>query len=265
MDPINGTILPYKRRGTKITTKYQDIKRTENLFKVTWARAFSTLVIASRASCVMALGEAGSASPFNMSKRGFSSPDVIESEERIRARSPHRHWKSCKVQSVISINETWDGLFEGTGAAAVISPTIPSGRGPYWPVGVGIDDMFIMISAWQKTNIMDSVQQQMSDVYSHVAVPITITTPTNVLAFFTGVMTSFKSVQYFCIYTGTTLLFCYFYNITCFGASMALDGRREAACQRRLQRSEGNPDQNSSSLIRCCGQHLSILINILQP
>ena len=69
--------------------------------------------------------------------------------------------------------------------------------------GVGVDDM-------------DSISKQMSNVYSKVAVSMTTTTITNVLAFYTGIMASFGSVQYFCIYIRTTLLFCYFYNIALF-------------------------------------------------
>uniref|UniRef100_A0A8C3WU00 Patched domain-containing protein 3 n=1 Tax=Catagonus wagneri TaxID=51154 RepID=A0A8C3WU00_9CETA len=122
---------------------------------------------------------------------------------------------------------------------------------PFLILGVGVDDMFIMISAWQKTNIVDNLKERMSDVYSKVAVSITITTVTNVLAFYTGIMTSFRSLQYFCIYTGTTLLFCYFYNITCFGAFMALDGKREMICLRWLKKPE-TPDQKCLSLKKSC-------------
>ncbi|CAK7317959.1 Patched domain-containing protein 3 [Vulpes lagopus] len=93
-----------------------------------------------------------------------------------------------------------------------------------------------------KTSTKDSVSQRLSTVYSKVAVSITITTISNILAFYTGIMTSFRAVQYFCIYTGTTLLFCYFYNITCFGAFMALDGKREIVCLRWLKKPE-TPDQ----------------------
>ena len=112
---------------------------------------------------------------------------------------------------------------------------------------VAVDDMFIMISAWQKTSLMDGISEQMSDAYSKVAVSVTITTITNVLASYTGIMTSFGSVQYFCIYIGTTLLFCYFYNITCFRAFMALDGKREVVCLRWLKKPE-TIEQKFSSL-----------------
>ncbi|KAL2085329.1 hypothetical protein ACEWY4_018649 [Coilia grayii] len=109
---------------------------------------------------------------------------------------------------------------------------------PFLILGVGVDDMFIMISCWQKTKVYDKVEDHMEDTYKEAAVSITITTLTDVLAFYIGLMTPFGSVQSFCMYTGTALLFCYIYNITFFGAFLALNGQRERSnrhwftCQR---------------------------------
>ncbi|XP_075443767.1 patched domain-containing protein 3-like [Ascaphus truei] len=98
---------------------------------------------------------------------------------------------------------------------------------PFLILGVGVDDMFIMISCWQQTKVKSTLEERMADTYKEAAVSITITTLTDVLAFYIGIMTPFPSVQSFCIYTGTTLVFCYIYCITFFGAVLALNGKRE--------------------------------------
>uniref|UniRef100_A0A0E9V9I4 SSD domain-containing protein n=1 Tax=Anguilla anguilla TaxID=7936 RepID=A0A0E9V9I4_ANGAN len=69
--------------------------------------------------------------------------------------------------------------------------------------------MFVLIAYWQKTNVHDKVEDRLAETYKHAAVSITITTLTDVLAFYIGVMTPFGSVQSFCLYTGTAVLFCY--------------------------------------------------------
>ncbi|XP_052405996.1 patched domain-containing protein 3 [Carassius gibelio] len=98
---------------------------------------------------------------------------------------------------------------------------------PFLILGVGVDDMFIMISSWQKTEVDKEVEVRLAETYKEAAVSITITTLTDVLAFYIGLLTPFRSVQSFCMYTSTALLFCYIFNITFFGACLALNGKRE--------------------------------------
>ena len=104
------------------------------------------------------------------------------------------------------------------------------------------------------------ISKRMSDVYAKVAVPVTITTITDVLAFYAGTVTSFRSVQYFCIYRGATLLFCYFCNVTCFGAFMALDGKRKVVYLSWLKKPV-TTDQKFSSLNSPAASHI-ILSNM---
>ncbi|KAG7487465.1 hypothetical protein MATL_G00023700 [Megalops atlanticus] len=98
---------------------------------------------------------------------------------------------------------------------------------PFLILGIGVDDMFILISCWQQTNVHDKVEERLADTYKEAAISITITTLTDVLAFYIGLMTPFRSVRSFCLYTSTAILFCYLYSITFFGAFLVLNGRRE--------------------------------------
>ncbi|KAA0702921.1 Patched domain-containing protein 3 RND-type protein RNDEu-3 [Triplophysa tibetana] len=78
-----------------------------------------------------------------------------------------------------------------------------------------------------KTKVKEEVEDRLAETYKEAAVSITITTLTDVMSFYIGLLTPFGSVQSFCMYTSTAILFCYIFNITFFGACLALNGRRE--------------------------------------
>ncbi|XP_067135805.1 patched domain-containing protein 1-like isoform X2 [Centruroides vittatus] len=73
---------------------------------------------------------------------------------------------------------------------------------PFIVVGIGLDDSFVLLAAWRKTNPKDSVEKRMSTTYSEATISITITSLTNVAY--------------------------YIYQVTFFGGLLALDGYREA-------------------------------------
>lgn len=87
--------------------------------------------------------------------------------------------------------------------------------------------MFIMLSNWQQTKVKDPVEKRMAETFKEAAISVTITTLTDVLGFYIGLMSEFRSVQAFCLYTSTSIIFCYIYNILFFGSILALNGRRE--------------------------------------
>ncbi|KAJ8033684.1 Patched domain-containing protein 3 [Holothuria leucospilota] len=98
---------------------------------------------------------------------------------------------------------------------------------PFLVIGVGVDDMFIMVSAWRQRSIYVSVEEKMGRTYSEAAVSITITNLTDIIAFLVGSSTPIPAVRMFCIYAGVAMFFAYLYQVAFFGACMAFIGDRE--------------------------------------
>ncbi|XP_008394717.1 patched domain-containing protein 3 [Poecilia reticulata] len=128
---------------------------------------------------------------------------------------------------------------------------------PFLILGIGLNNMFIMVSDWQHSHVNDPVPKRMGHTYKEAVMSITITALTDVPKFFIGVMSDFPSVQSFCLYTATSIIFCYVYTITFFGAFMALNGRREASNRHWLTcmtvPSEKSANQTEMYNICCVG------------
>ena len=60
--------------------------------------------------------------------------------------------------------------------------------------GVGMDDAFVLLAAWRRTNPTMSVPKRLSHTYAEAAVSITITSLTNFISFMIGIITPFPSV-----------------------------------------------------------------------
>ncbi|XP_023235410.1 patched domain-containing protein 3-like [Centruroides sculpturatus] len=90
-----------------------------------------------------------------------------------------------------------------------------------------IDDAFVIIANWRITNVHDKVEERMAKTYSKSALSITITTLTNILSFCIAMTTEFPGVRFFSYYATTCVCFAYLYQITFFGACLALSGYRE--------------------------------------
>lgn len=98
---------------------------------------------------------------------------------------------------------------------------------PFLMLGIGMDDTFVLLAAWRRTDPRKPVVDRMGETYREAAVSITITSLTNFISFCIGAITPFPSVKIFCIYTAVAVLFTYIYQITFFGGCMALSGYAE--------------------------------------
>ncbi|XP_067131617.1 patched domain-containing protein 3-like [Centruroides vittatus] len=94
-------------------------------------------------------------------------------------------------------------------------------------LGVGVDDGFILIAAWRRTDVNFSVPDRMKEAYAEAAVSITITSLTNLLALCMRFITPYKSIHIFSAYAAVAIMFDYIYQLLFFGGLMAIDGYRE--------------------------------------
>ncbi|XP_040169198.1 patched domain-containing protein 3 [Anopheles arabiensis] len=98
---------------------------------------------------------------------------------------------------------------------------------PFLMIGIGIDDTFVMLAAWRRTSVKLSVPERMGHMMSEAAVSITITSLTDMISFWIGILSPFPSVQIFCAYSGFAVCFTYLWHVTFFAGCMAVSGHCE--------------------------------------
>ena len=69
-------------------------------------------------------------------------------------------------------------------------------------LGIGVDDMFILLSGLTGAPLRASVEERISYTMRTTGVAITITSLTDLIAFIVGYVSDFMSVRSFCLYAG---------------------------------------------------------------
>ena len=129
----------------------------------------------------------------------------------------------------------------------------------YLFIGLGIDDMFVIMKSWYNhiDNLSDGKQSSLEDnigmTMKRAGVAITVTSITDVCAFLVGSITVFPGLKAFCISCAIGIAAVYMLQASWFVAWMTLDQRRIEA--------KGN------AMFPCCVKHpgfdLTLNVNIL--
>nr|XP_053626204.1 patched domain-containing protein 3-like [Cherax quadricarinatus] len=95
---------------------------------------------------------------------------------------------------------------------------------PVLLVGLGVDDMYVIVMAWEAAGGRDStIVRQGRQTLKKAGVAITLTTFTDVVAFLVGSSTQIPALRWFCIYAAASIAAVYLLQVTVFVAALARD------------------------------------------
>ena len=100
---------------------------------------------------------------------------------------------------------------------------------PFLLLGLGIDDMFVIMQAWNNLTPHEKtlkLTERVGKALKHAGVSITVTSITDFAAFAIGSSTVLPALRSFCLYASVGIAAVYFFQATFFVAWFSLDQRR---------------------------------------
>lgn len=104
---------------------------------------------------------------------------------------------------------------------------------PFVLIGIGVDDMFVLIAALESTDKNLDIKERMGQAMGKAGVSITVTSITDLFAFALGSASQLPALSTFCVFAAIGIAADFLLQISFFAAFMTLDSMRE---------SKGKPD-----------------------
>lgn len=102
---------------------------------------------------------------------------------------------------------------------------------PFLLLGIGIDDVFVIVQNWELSGGGEDKSLSISDflgrVMQHAGVSILVTSVTDICAFLIGATTILPALRSFCVYSGMGIIAVFTLTCTFFVAWLSLDTRRK--------------------------------------
>ncbi|KAE9420365.1 hypothetical protein Angca_009636 [Angiostrongylus cantonensis] len=117
-------------------------------------------------------------------------------------------------------------------------------------LSVGVDDVFLMLRAWDRTDVNDEVPKRLALTLEESGPGILISSVTNTMAFIIGMTSQTPAVRSFSLYAALAIAMCFFYQLLMFSAVLAASGYRERkGLQSFLCCLKANPKASSNLLM----------------
>ncbi|KAJ5074465.1 npc intracellular cholesterol transporter 1 [Anaeramoeba ignava] len=111
--------------------------------------------------------------------------------------------------------------YAGVKVSLVISEVIP-----FLILAIGVDNLFIITNAFERTDKNLPVEERIGRALSHVGASITLASMSEFLAFILGTIASIPAITSFCIFAAVAVLADFLLQMTLFTSVLALDARR---------------------------------------